>query len=85
MKMRERSWMVDRQKHGRLSQTLGNDSPLREGRVSKDGVEFATALEGGTYITGRKARRIQKPRTQLTRTARTQLRMSVGGNECGGR
>lgn len=49
MKMRERSWMVDRQKHGRLSQTLGNDTPLREGRVSKDGVEFATALEGDLY------------------------------------
>lgn len=38
--------------HERVSQTLGNDGALREGRVSKGGVEFASALEGGTYITG---------------------------------
>lgn len=52
--MKERLWIVDRQNHGRLSQILGNDTALREGRVSKDGVEFAPALEGGTYITGGK-------------------------------
>lgn len=31
-------------------------------------------------ISPEETRRIQKPRTQLTRTARTQLQMSVGGN-----
>lgn len=31
-------------------------------------------------ISPEETRRIQKPRTQLTRTARTQLRMSVGEN-----
>ena len=31
-------------------------------------------------ISPEETRRIQKPRTQLTRTTRTQLRMSVGGN-----
>lgn len=44
----------DRQNDRRLSQTLGNGTALREGRVSKDGVEFAPALEGGTYISGGK-------------------------------